>query len=85
VHHAVGGRERQAGVLRHRQRVHVAAQQHRAAALGARRAAVQHGHHRVERLSGANGQRQTMQRVEHPALGSGHLKADLRVPVDGAP
>ncbi len=67
-------RVRQARLLGHRQRVHVAAQQHRRAWP----AAPQHRDDRAERAPGADLQWQVGQLGEHRRLGLGQVQAHLR-------
>ena len=69
------GRVLQARLLLHRQRIHVAAQQHRAA----RPAAAQHGDDRGQVAAGRDLQRQPGQRVENALLRPGQLQADFRI------
>ena len=71
---------RQAGALGHRQRVHVAAQQHGPA----RPPPAQHRGHRGQRPPPADLQRQPVQGGQHLLLGPGQHAPDLRVGVDGA-
>ena len=75
VHRAVGARgEVEPGVLVQRQRVHVAAQQHRRAGLAA-------GEHRGDAARGLvqlDVERQAVDRLEHVLPGHGQLVADLR-------
>jgi hypothetical protein len=74
----VGAREVEAGVLGHRQRVHVASKQHR----GSRSAGVQYRHDARERPAAGDAQAQALERGEDGALGARKLQPELGVGVD---
>jgi hypothetical protein len=81
VHAAVHlGGEGQAGVLGQRQRVHVAAQQHR----GAAPLALQHGHHRADRTAEVHLYRQVGQRGDHRIARARQVESELGMPLQGA-
>ena len=82
VHGAVDrARELGAGVLGHRERVHVGAQQDRRAGFGA----VQVGDHRRRRRAGADLEAQPVERGEDLRLRARQVETELRLGVDAAP
>lgn len=81
VHRPVDlGRVVEVGVLRHREGVHVAAEQHRAAGA----AGVERGGHRAHPGAGAHVEAEVPDGLEHGPLGAGQVVADLRVAVQVA-
>ena len=81
VHGAVDGAgEVEAGVLGHRERVHVPSEQDGGAGL----VAVEHRHDRGRGRAGVDGQRQAVEGLEHGGLGPWELEPELGVHVDPA-